>query len=87
MIMRNSLKLVHSPFYRSLTRNMVVTINLISLLPFLIVTGVILYQFQASYREKVYAHLAEVVRKHKQNIDTFLKEKLADRLASANFTS
>jgi two-component system NtrC family sensor kinase len=86
MIMRNSLKLVHSPFYRSLTRNMVVTINLISLLPFLIVTGVILYQFQASYREKVYAHLAEVVRKHKQNIDTFLKEKLADiRFLSGTF--
>jgi two-component system NtrC family sensor kinase len=40
-----------------------------------LITGLILNEFQNSYSEKVNAHLKELVLKHKQNIDTFLKEK------------
>lgn len=68
----------HNGYYRSLTRNMVLIIILVSLTPMFLVSGMILYQFHSSYSEKVYDHLAEVVQKHKQNIDGFLKEKLAD---------
>jgi two-component system NtrC family sensor kinase len=69
---------LQSPYYKSLTRNMVVLVMLISLTPMLLATGLILDQFRISYHEKAFEHLREVVSKHKQNIDAFLKEKLAD---------
>jgi two-component system NtrC family sensor kinase len=65
-----------SPYYRSLTRNMVLLVMVISLTPMLLVTGIILKQFSASHHEKIYAHLGELVLKHKQNMDSFLEERL-----------
>jgi two-component system NtrC family sensor kinase len=53
----------------------------------ILVSGIILYQFQTSYHEKTHAHIEELVQKHKQNIDSFLKEKLGDiRFMADNFT-
>ncbi|PIE66900.1 MAG: two-component sensor histidine kinase [Deltaproteobacteria bacterium] len=69
-------KTTQSPYYRSLTRNMVLLVVLISLAPMVIVTGIILNQFSTSHHEKVYAHLGELVLKHKQNIDAFLAERI-----------
>ncbi len=65
-------------YYRHLSRLMITTVIIVSLIPMLLVGGVIYYQFHVSYKEKVYDHLGELIRKHKQNIDAFLKEKLAD---------
>lgn len=65
-----------SPYYRSLTRNMVLLVMAISLTPMLLVTGINLKQFSASHHEKIYAHLGELVLKHKQNMDSFLEERL-----------
>jgi len=65
-------------YYRSLTRNIVLIIIVVALTPLLLVSGIILYQFKNSYQEKIYAHLGELVQKHKQNIDGFLAEKLND---------
>ncbi len=73
-------------YYHSLTRNMLLTVIIVSFTPMILVGGIILYQFQASYHEKVHAHLEELVQKHKQNIDSFLKEKLGDiRFLADNF--
>jgi two-component system NtrC family sensor kinase len=57
---------------------MLLIMILVSFAPLLLIAGIILYQFQVSYQEKVIAHLEEVVEKHRQNIDGFLDEKLAD---------
>jgi two-component system NtrC family sensor kinase len=65
-------------YYRSITRNIIVIILVVSLTPMFLVSGIILYQFQNSYREKIFDHLGELVEKHKQNIDGFLAEKLND---------
>ncbi|MCB2145821.1 MAG: GHKL domain-containing protein [Deltaproteobacteria bacterium] len=65
-----------SPYYRSLTRNMVLLVMVISFTPMVLVTGIILDQFSSSHHEKVFAHLGELVLKHKQNIDSFLDEKV-----------
>ncbi len=65
-------------YYNTLMRRMVLTIFFVSLTPLFLVSGIILYQFHISYQEKVYDHLKELVQKHKQNIDNFLKERLAD---------
>jgi len=65
-------------YYRLLTRKMILTIIMVSLTPMILVSSIILYQYHTSYHEKVQAHLNELVLKHKQNIDNFLKEKLAD---------
>lgn len=66
-----------SHYYRNLTRNMVLTVILISLAPLILVTAIIGYSFETSYREKVLAHLVELVEKHQQSIDIFLHEKLS----------
>ena len=74
-------KIVGPHYYSTLKRNMLLVMILVSFAPLLLIAGIILYQFQVSYQEKVIAHLEEVVEKHRQNIDGFLDEKLADILA------
>ena len=73
-------------YYRSLTRKMILTIIIVSFTPLILVGSIILYRFHVSYHEKVEAHLQELVLKHKQTIDNFLKEKLGDiRFISETF--
>jgi len=71
-------KITGPHYYSTLKRNMLLIMILVSFAPLLLIAGIILYQFQVSYQEKVIAHLEEVVEKHRQNIDGFLDEKLAD---------
>jgi two-component system NtrC family sensor kinase len=74
-------------YYRSLTRNIVLIVIVVSFTPMILVSGIGLYQFQTSYREKIYAHLEELVEKHRQNIDSFLSEKQSDiRYLAATFS-
>ncbi len=71
--------------YRSLMRNVVLTILLTALTPTLVVSIFILNQFADSYQKKVHDHFTLLARKHKTIIDLFLEEKLMDirLLASA----
>ncbi|MFH1984272.1 MAG: ATP-binding protein [Pseudomonadota bacterium] len=62
-------------YYRSLIRKMVTIVILVSLTPLFLVGGIIFDQFQGIYQTKVYAHLEELVAKHRQAIDSFLSEK------------
>ncbi len=71
-------KVLDKPYYKSLTRYMIPTVIIVSFAPMIMVSFVILNQFESSYDEKVNAHLKELVLKHKQNIDTFLKDKTSD---------
>jgi two-component system NtrC family sensor kinase len=64
-------------FYRSLGRNILLVIVLVSFTPLVLITGLIGYYFHTSYQEKVVAHLVELVEKHKQTIDSFLYERLS----------
>jgi two-component system, NtrC family, sensor kinase len=64
-------------YYKSLTRNMVSVMILVSFTPLVLIAGLIGYNFETSYREKVVAHLHELVEKHQQNINAFLDEKLS----------
>jgi two-component system NtrC family sensor kinase len=68
----------NNSYYRLLTRKMILTIIIVSFTPMILVSSIILYQFRISYHEKLQAHLKELVLKQKQNIDSFLKEKLGD---------
>jgi two-component system NtrC family sensor kinase len=74
----NKNKHLNNQYYQSLTRNMILIIIIVSFTPIILVSGVILAQFRSSYHEKVNAHLGELVEKHKQNIDSFLNEKLGN---------
>ena len=66
---------------------MLLTIIIAAVLPMLVVSSIVLYQFDSSYHEKVYTHLEELALNHKQNIDNFLKEKLGDiRLLATTFS-
>jgi len=68
----------HEKYYQSVSRNMILTVIIVSFTPMLLVICILLQQFRGSYHEKTYAHLSELVQKHKQNIDSFLNEKLAN---------
>jgi two-component system, NtrC family, sensor kinase len=65
-------------YYRSLTRNMVLIILVVSVTPLILISGTIGYYFDVSYHAKVLEHLQVLIKKHKQNIDNFLNEKVAD---------
>lgn len=65
-------------YYKQLTRTMVLSVVLVSFVPLVLISGIVGYEFHTSYRNKVVAHLEEVVEKHKQNIDSFLNERLAE---------
>lgn len=65
-------------YFRSLNRNIILIIIVVSVIPLIIVSSTIYYQFRVAYHEKVYDHLRELVNSHAQNIDHFLQEKLSD---------
>jgi two-component system NtrC family sensor kinase len=65
-------------YYRSLMRNVVLTILLTAITPTVVVSIFILDAFRVSYEQKVYDHLDVLTRKHKRSIDIFLEEKLMD---------
>ncbi len=71
-------RLLESPVYRTLIRNMVITIISVSMIPMIVVSSTLYLQFSRSYREKINDHLRELVQKHQQNIDSFLEERLTD---------
>ncbi len=64
--------------YQSIRRKILASILVPSCIPLILVSAVILYQFYTSYTAKVQDHLAALVQKHTQNIDSFLQERLAD---------
>jgi len=68
----------HKKYYQSLTRNMTLTVILVSFAPMILVISILLQQFDKAYHEKTNAHLSVLVQKHRQNIDSFLNEKLSD---------
>ena len=70
-------------YYKSLTRRIVLIIVVVSIIPLVLISGTIRYFFQVSYQEKVSDHLKVLIKKHQQNIDTFLNGKLADIRALA----
>lgn len=65
-------------YYKSLERNMILSTIIVSFTPMILVITILLHQYQVSFQEKTNAHLNELVQKHKQNIDTFLNEKLGN---------
>jgi two-component system NtrC family sensor kinase len=68
---------LNNHYMRSLNRNIVLIIIIVSIIPLILVSNTIYYQFRASYHEKVYDHLRELVDSHSRNIDYYLHEKLA----------
>ncbi len=70
--------MAHVPYYSSLIRNMFLTIITVSFIPVFLVSVTIYLQFRNAYRDRVYAHLLELVIKHEQQVDSFLNARLAD---------
>jgi two-component system, NtrC family, sensor kinase len=62
--------------YRSLKKNILLIAMIVPLVPMILVSGIIFYQFHVSYKKEVLFHLEEVVLKGKQRIDLFLNDKL-----------
>ena len=62
-------------YFRSLNRNIILIIIVVSVIPLIIVSSTIYFQFRASYYVKVNDHLRELVQSHAQNIDQNLRRK------------
>jgi two-component system NtrC family sensor kinase len=65
-------------YYHNLTRDLIVKMIIASFTPLILITFITSYKYNNAYKSKVIAHIQELVEKHKQNIDNFLKEKLAN---------
>lgn len=75
-----------SAYYRSLTRNMVITVLVVSMMPLILISGALRYYFNVYYQDKSIEHLKVLIKKHKQNIDNFLNLKLTElRVLSRSF--
>ena len=64
--------------YKSLMRSMLLIGVVVPLIPVVVVSGIILYQSQSSYKKEIQTHLEEVVQQRTNRIDHFLEERLAD---------
>ena len=74
-------------YYRSLTRNLVLFVVVISLLPLFLTGAIILYQFKQAYQIKVEENLEVLLNKHRRTIDAFLTDRLADiRVLARSYT-
>lgn len=67
-----------SHYYHGLAKSMMFTIILVSFTPLLIITLIAGHQYSFAYREKVEAHLRELVLKHDQSVDAYLEEKVEE---------
>lgn len=65
-------------YYRALTRNLVLIVVVVSLIPLFLTGAIILHQFEVAYLSKVEEHLEVLLKKHRRNIDAFLNDRLAD---------
>ncbi|MDC0336385.1 ATP-binding protein [Pseudodesulfovibrio sp.] len=65
-------------YYHGLAKTMMFTIILVSFTPLLVIALIAGYQYSAAYKEKVEAHLRELVLKHDQSVDSYLEEKVAE---------
>jgi len=75
-------------FYHVLARKIMILILVVSFVPMILTTGILVYRFNLTYTEKIQAHISELVQKHTQNIDTFLLEKLGNiRYLAQNFNN
>ncbi|MBF0259739.1 MAG: two-component sensor histidine kinase [Desulfamplus sp.] len=62
-------------YYRTLSRNIMFTVILVSFMPLIFVAGIFFMQFEVAYSARTSAHLDTLVKKHRQNIDVFLNER------------
>lgn len=67
-----------SAYFPLFIRTRILSVIIFTVMPLILVSCIILYQFRSSYHEKFYAHLETLVKKHKINIDSFLNERLGD---------
>lgn len=75
-------------YLRLFIKSRFLSVILTSIIPLILVSVIILYQFYTSYHEKVHAHLETLVKKHKRVIDSFLNEKLGNiRFMAETFRS
>jgi two-component system, NtrC family, sensor kinase len=63
-------------YYRSLTRNMVSTIIVVSVMPLILISGITRHYFLESYQEKAQDHLKALITSHRQEVDNFLDDRL-----------
>ena len=65
-------------YYKKFTRSMVFVIIIVSFVPMLLISTMVLRAYRLSYNDKLYAHLKEVVHRHAQDIDSFLNARLSN---------
>jgi two-component system NtrC family sensor kinase len=65
----------HKTNHQKLARRMFTIIILVSFMPLILVTGIVIERFQSAYKTAVHEHLRLLVDKHAGVIDDFLKEK------------
>ena len=63
-------------YYRSLTKNMAITMMVVSILPLILISAITRHYFLSSYRDKVRGHLTMLISRHQETIDDFIEDRL-----------
>jgi len=65
-------------YYQVLTRSIRIRILRVSIIPMLLTSDILYWQFHLAYSDKISAHLCEPVPEHTQNIDAFLNDTIRE---------
>jgi two-component system NtrC family sensor kinase len=65
-------------YFKSLTKKMALIVILVSLTPLTLITVLMGYYFETSYREKIMENLNEKLKRHQQHINSYLDKTLSD---------
>ncbi len=65
-------------YFRALEKKMALTLILVSLTPLILITGLMGYYFETSYRQTLLENLKGMLKGHQQRIDSYLNGTLSD---------
>ena len=81
-------KIPTNSYYKSLAKSILLIGVIVPFIPMLLVSGIIYYQFQASFKDKVHVHFSQLIEDTGRDVDYFLKEKSEDiRFLSISYSN
>jgi len=74
-------------YYKHIKKRILISVIVAGVAPLLIITGILLVNFQKSYERRLWSHLELLIKMHSEYIDSFLIKRVSDmRILTRIFT-
>jgi len=74
-------------YYKHIKKRILISVIVAGVAPLLIITGILLFNFQKSYERRLWSHLELLIKMHSEYIDSFLIKRVSDmRILTRIFT-